>query len=58
MPWMYVDQRGTENVLTSVTVPRHLHTFAREEKIGLSRTLREALETRYRETIRKTEAKQ
>lgn len=44
MPWVYVDKSGTERVITSVTVPRHLHKFAKGEGIGLSRTLSEALE--------------
>ncbi|WP_214084416.1 hypothetical protein [Methanoculleus sp.] len=46
MPWVYIDRNGTERVVTSVTVPRHLHKFAKGEGIGLSQTLSEALEAK------------
>lgn len=46
MPWVYIDEHGTERVVTSVTVPRHLHKFAKSEGIGFSKTLSEALEAK------------
>lgn len=46
MPWVYIDKRGTERVVTSVTVPRYLHKFAKSEGIGFSETLSEALEAK------------
>jgi len=46
MPWVYIDKNGTERVVTSVTVPRHLHKFAKGEGIGFSQTLSEALEAK------------
>jgi len=51
-PWVFVNQKGVENVHTSVVVPTRLHNFARREGVSLSGTLRTALEVKYRECER------
>lgn len=46
MTTITVNQEGVEFIHTNVILPRNLRDQAKENRISLSRTLREALETK------------